>query len=89
MVFSITADLSVALQVGSVDRDDYYRFTLTNPQSNFNLSLFGQSDSAEVELIADDNHNGQVDYYEIINSDYGSRIYNANIRSNLGYGSLE
>ena len=60
---------------------------LTNPQSNFNLSLFGQSDSAEVELIADDNHNGQVDYYEIVDSDYGFRNYNANIRSNLGYGS--
>ena len=56
--------------VGSVDRDDYYRFTLTSPR-NFNLSLSGLSATTEVDLIQDKNGNGQVDYNDSLDSKYG------------------
>ena len=73
--------------VGSVDRDDYYRFTLTNVRNNFNLSLYGLTDSTKVELIFDSNGNGQLDYYDTLNYDYGYSNDNASISSPLGQGT--
>jgi hypothetical protein len=46
--------------------------------------LTGLSDSVEADLIYDSNGNGQVDYYEILKSDYGYSNDNASISSPLG-----
>lgn len=56
--------------MGSVDEDDYYRFTLDSNR-NFNLSLSGLSNTTQVDLIQDSNGNGEVDYNETLNYDYG------------------
>ena len=46
---------------GSTDRNDYYRFTLSEPRE-FNLTLSDLSGDADVDLIEDINNNGRVDY---------------------------
>lgn len=42
--------------IGSVDRNDFYHFTLAN-NSNFKLSLNGLKDDAKAELISDSDGN--------------------------------
>ena len=51
--------------VGTVDRDDVYRFNLTQT-SNLSLELSGLSDNAQISLIADLNNNGQLDYSPLL-----------------------
>lgn len=74
--------------VGSVDRDDYYRFTLSATR-NFSLSLTGLSNYAYVEVIMDSNGNGQYDLYssEKLYNDYGHSSRNASINRTLGAGT--
>ncbi len=72
--------------VGIGDRNDYYRFSLAQT-SNFNLSLTGLTESANVVLIYDSNGNGQIDNYEVLDNTYGSRYSNGSINKTLGAGS--
>jgi pimeloyl-ACP methyl ester carboxylesterase len=51
--------------VGSIDVDDYYRFSL-NTTNNFKLSLDGLSANADVQLIRDANNNNVVDSGELL-----------------------
>jgi pimeloyl-ACP methyl ester carboxylesterase len=46
--------------IGSIDPNDYYRFTLNN-RSTFNLTLNNLSADADLQLIWDKNGNGSVD----------------------------
>jgi Ca2+-binding RTX toxin-like protein len=55
--------------VGTTDRDDYYRFNLTQT-SNFNLKLSGLSDRAQVDLFADLDGDGQIESNEVLRSSY-------------------
>ncbi|MFN6515030.1 MAG: hypothetical protein RMY29_011070 [Nostoc sp. CreGUA01] len=72
--------------VGSVDRDDYYRFTLTATR-NFSLSLSGLSNSAYVELILDSNNNEQYEYNEDLYYTSGSSSKNGSMNRTLGVGT--
>ena len=72
--------------VGSVDSDDYYRFSLASKR-NFNLSLSGLNDSTQVNLIWDSNNNRQVDYNETLVEDYGYSNDDALISSFLEAGT--
>ena len=54
--------------VGTVDRNDYYRFRLSE-DANFGLVLSDLSDNARVELIIDLNDNGEIDSGEVLRSD--------------------
>ncbi|MEH2180519.1 PPC domain-containing protein [Nostoc sp.] len=74
--------------VGSVDHDDYYRFTLTATR-NFNLSLSGLSNYANVDVIQDSNGNGQYDQYfgEKLYDTYGNSSNNGSINHILGAGT--
>jgi hypothetical protein len=57
--------------VGSTDTSDIYRFSLSGT-SNFNLSLTGLSNDADVRLIQDINSNGIIDSNdEIVRSSWG------------------
>ncbi|MGK7903847.1 MAG: Ig-like domain-containing protein [Hormoscilla sp.] len=51
--------------VGTVDRSDYYRFSL-NQDADFSLLLSGLVADTEVQLFADLNDNGQVDSGEVL-----------------------
>ncbi|MCU0544407.1 MAG: alpha/beta fold hydrolase [Oscillatoriaceae cyanobacterium Prado104] len=51
--------------VGDTDGNDYYKFTL-NQKSNFNLSLNGLSDDADVRLFLDRNDNRVIDNGETV-----------------------
>lgn len=77
---------SVREFVGSVDHDDYYRFTLASTRS-LNLSLSGLSDSAYAELIFDSNGNGVYDYDESLYSTSGSSSNSGTINRTLGAGN--
>ncbi len=83
---TVRSSSSIKEFVGSTDRNDYYRFTLASA-SNLNASLYGLSDGANVELIFDRNSNGQVDYNETLDSDYGSSYYSGAINRTLGAGT--
>ncbi|MUG92388.1 hypothetical protein F7734_07935 [Scytonema sp. UIC 10036] len=72
--------------VGSADRNDYYRFSLTQ-NSNVNLSLSGLSDLAYVALIYDSNGNGVQDSNEQLKYDSGYVSDNALINAILGAGT--
>ncbi|MDF5720176.1 MAG: pre-peptidase C-terminal domain-containing protein [Rhizonema sp. PD37] len=72
--------------VGSTDRDDYYRFTLTQT-SNFKLSLTGLTDYADADLIYDNNGNGQIDYGETLGRTDGSQYSDGSINQTLGAGT--
>ncbi len=85
-ISTVSTSRSFTNFVGSADRNDYYRFTLAQT-SNFNLSLTGLTDSAEVDLIQDSNNNAQYDYGEQISYDYGSKSSNGSIVKTLGAGT--
>jgi hypothetical protein len=73
--------------VGTNDRDDYYRFTLTDTR-NLNLSLTGLSDYTYVELIYDTSGNGQYDdRNEQMYSGYSYNKKSASLNITLGAGS--
>lgn len=73
--------------VGTTDRDDYYRFNLTQT-SNFNLKLSGLSDSANVELFADIDGDGQIESNEVLRDSSNSWAYDESINiSFLGAGT--
>ena len=62
---ALDSDRSLTNFVGSRDRDDYYKFTLTQA-SEVDLSLSNLSDDADLALIFDANSNGQIDSREIL-----------------------
>jgi Beta-propeller repeat/Bacterial pre-peptidase C-terminal domain len=72
--------------VGSVDTDDYYRFTL-NTNSSLNLAVNGLTENADVQLIRDANNNGVVDSGEIIISSTASGANVESIISTLDAGT--
>lgn len=72
--------------IGSVDRNDFYRFTLTN-NSNFNLALNGLKDDARAELISDSNGNGQYEDTERLYSTSGNEFSPGSIITNLAAGN--
>ena len=51
--------------VGSVDREDFYRFSLSN-RSTFNLALSNLSADTGLQLIRDNNGNGVIDSFDTI-----------------------
>ena len=53
--------------VSDADPNDYYRFTI-NTNSQFNLTLTGLENDADVFLIRDANNNGRVDSSDILAS---------------------
>ncbi|MEG4579136.1 S8 family peptidase [Microcoleus sp. MON1_C5] len=56
--------------VGVDDNDDYYRFTINN---NSDLSLrIDVLNGTGIELIQDNNRNGEADYDELLGRDYAS-----------------
>ncbi|GAB1542973.1 hypothetical protein NUACC21_56470 [Scytonema sp. NUACC21] len=72
--------------VGSADRNDYYRFTLTQT-SYFNLSLGVLSDYADIEVVFDNNGNGVYDAGELLYDGYGSSDESGSINATLGAGT--
>ncbi len=72
--------------IGASDRNDYYRFTLTQA-SHFNLSLTGLSDYADIEIIFDANGNGVYDSHELLYDGYGSSNQQGSINATLGTGT--
>ncbi|MGB7710200.1 MAG: pre-peptidase C-terminal domain-containing protein [Microcoleus sp.] len=68
--------------VGDTDANDYYRFTL-NQKSNFNLSLNGLSDDADVRLFLDRNNNGIIDNGERVARSQKSGTLAETISTNL------
>jgi len=83
---TVSSNVSFSDFVGSTDRSDYYRFNLATT-SNFNLSLDGLSDRANVQLIYDSNGNGQVESIDILKLDFGRNNNKAVISSALGAGT--
>ncbi|HEY9852628.1 MAG TPA: hypothetical protein V6D28_24365 [Leptolyngbyaceae cyanobacterium] len=72
----------------TADRDAFYRFVLTNPINNFNLSVFGAgNDSLTANLYADANNNGQIDPGELLASGSTNEYIHAEIASSLGAGT--
>jgi hypothetical protein len=72
--------------VGTNDPNDYYRFTLAQT-SNFNLSLSGVTQLADVELIYDNNGNGVQDYDDQLTSTTADSTSNGSINKTLGAGT--
>jgi len=72
--------------VGSADANEYYRFSLAGT-SNFNLSLTGLTDYADVQLVYDSNGNGQADSNETLASTSGSSYSPGSISKTLGAGT--
>jgi hypothetical protein len=66
-VGTLTGTQTFTDSVGSTDTSDIYRFSL-GATSNFNLSLTGMSNDADVRLIRDANNNGIIDTGEVIAS---------------------
>lgn len=83
---SLSGSRSFSDFVGSVDSDDYYRFSLASAR-NFNLSLSGITDSTQVELIQDKNGNAEIDYGDTLNYDFGGSNDNVAISSFLQAGT--
>jgi Bacterial pre-peptidase C-terminal domain len=72
--------------VGSVDRDDLYRFTLSEKRL-FSISLGDLNDEALVEVISDSNGNGQYDIGEDLYRVLGSQFSKNSILQNLEAGT--
>ncbi|GAA6616820.1 PPC domain-containing protein [Scytonema sp. NUACC26] len=72
--------------IGTNDRNDYYRLTLTQT-SYFNLSLTGLSDYADIEVIFDANSNGVYDSNELLYDGFGSSNQQGSINTILGAGT--
>lgn len=73
--------------VGVTDKDDWYKFVLSNAASNFNLSLGGTGDLAVANLYADTNSNGSIDAGEFIASASASSGGLGTIARTLGAGT--
>jgi len=72
--------------VGSLDRNDFYRFSLAQA-SDLSLQLTGLSGDADLELIADTDGNGQIDSGETLASAQFSDSRDRNLTYSLGIGS--
>ena len=72
--------------IGDSDSQDYYRFTL-NQKSNFNLSLDGLSDDANVQLFWDRNDNRIIDDNEFVKKSDKSRTEPEAISATLEPGN--
>jgi Ca2+-binding RTX toxin-like protein len=72
--------------VGTSDRDDYYRFNLTQT-SNFNLKLSGLSDDAAVELFADIDGDGQIESNEMLRYSNAYGTGDESINTLIGAGT--
>ncbi len=72
--------------VGSVDRDDFYRFTLSEKRL-FSISFKDLTDEAFVEVISDSNGNGQYDVGEALYKVLGSQFSSSSILQNLEAGT--
>jgi hypothetical protein len=73
--------------VGSVDRLDFYKFSLTGT-NNISLQLSGVTDNyLYAKLYYDSNNNGLIDSGEQLNSDYAGSSRNALITRTLGAGN--
>jgi Ca2+-binding RTX toxin-like protein len=73
--------------VGTLDTDDFYRFSLTQ-NSTVKLSLSGLTDNyIYIEVIADKDNDGQIDYYDTVKSEYGGSGSNALATVDLGAGT--
>jgi hypothetical protein len=86
-VGTLTGTQTFTDSVGSTDTSDIYRFSL-GATSNFNLSLTGMSNDADVRLIRDANNNGIIDTGEVIaSSTRGSNSDESINRSSLAAGT--
>ncbi len=72
--------------VGTLDKIDYYKFSL-NKSSSFNATLSGLSDGVNITLIADANGNGLIDGGEEIAFGSGSTSLNSPISRTLSPGT--
>lgn len=83
---TLSSSTSFSDFIGSVDRTDYYRFSLAN-NSNFNLSLNGLGDDARAEVISDSNGNGEYESNERLYFTDGNRFSPGSIVTNLAAGN--
>lgn len=72
--------------VGTLDTNDYYRFSLSD-RSSLNLTLNNLTADANVRLIRDSNSNGVVDPNEIITGSYWSGTQAESINTTLDRGT--
>jgi Bacterial pre-peptidase C-terminal domain len=72
--------------VGTVDSQDFYRFTLSENRL-FSLSFGDLTDDALVEVISDRNANGQYDVGEALYGVFGSQFSSNTLLQNLNAGT--
>lgn len=82
----LNGTLNINEAISNNDLNDYYRFTLGST-CNINLSLSELSGRTKLELLYDRNGNGQIDYDDGLDSDYGYSNEDASINSPLGAGT--
>ncbi len=73
--------------VGTADRQDFYRFVLSNNLNNFNLSLNGVSDTVVANVYGDSNNNGSLDPGEFLASTTASSSSAGSLARSLGAGT--
>lgn len=83
---TLSSDRVVQDFVGTLDKADYYKFTL-DKAGDFNATLSGLSDAVTIELVRDLNHNGLIDGNERIDYGNGSTSYNYPIATSLPAGT--
>jgi len=85
---SLSSSISFTDFVGKTDQEDIYRFTL-NRNSNVEVIVGGVSQGISLDLIKDDNNNGQINSVDgdILDSDYGYSGSNAEITQALEAGT--
>jgi Ca2+-binding RTX toxin-like protein len=72
--------------VGPLDSSDLYRFSLTQA-SRVNLSLSGLTDDITLQIVADRDGDGVIDFDEDIRNDFGDVGDNAVVNADLGPGT--
>lgn len=73
--------------IGNTDERDIYKFTL-NHNSNISLHCSDlEDDSIKLELVYDLNNNGQIDYNDVLESEYVSSYSSGSIDKTLGAGT--
>lgn len=83
---SLAGNLVAKDLVGSLDKVDYYKFSV-DKSGSFNATLSGLSDGVNMALIVDANSNGLIDGGERLTSGYGSTSSNTPISRTLQAGS--
>ncbi len=78
---ALAATRSISQFVGAADAIDTYKFSLSAFSGNLNASLTGLSADADIKVIRDVNHDGAIDYGEILASStrLGSRDETINL----------